>query len=257
MNETDRQSQLNRLRECIRLAEAAYDELYEPRTLQPAGPYSDVKEFYGEAIGLARKLGLSDEVQRLEKRLAEIREIARGQMSRYGSGANASLVRIWPPTAVADEAREAMRRLIHSNSSYVLDLGLSLTTFGFTYDAETVKWLDGLINYLRDPSGPIDNAQSPLHDYDQWARTWRIEDRDDQVSLLGAYLGAAIIENFGGEWDLDDQGWHVRFDEANRAYALRKVAKQLASGAADSIFAFYSSIPLLFGRPCRPTDYVR
>jgi len=256
MNKLDQRSRLDRMHECIRLAEAAYDKLYESGTLQPAGPYNDVKEFYGEAIGLARQAGMNDEAERLEKRLADIKQIFRKQMRGYSSRPKASAVRIWPPTAVPEEAREEIRRLIRGNVSYVVDLGMTLTNFGFTYDAVTVKWLDGLINYLRTRSGTIGDQENPLYDYDLWARTWGIEDHDYQVSLLGAYLGEAIIENFGGEWDLDDQGWHVYFDEKNRAYPLGKVAKQLINGPEDSIFSFYSSIPLIFGRPCRVNPYL-
>jgi hypothetical protein len=227
MHELERESQQNRMQECIRIAEAAYDELYEPRTHNnPAGHYTDVKDFYGEAIGLARKLGLNDEAARLEKRLAHIKEVFRNQFEKHDS--NPVLVKLWPPATVSDEAREQMKILIHRNASYVVGICQTLTDFGFLYDAESVKWLDGFINDLR-------------------AKPGTAEDHDDLVSQLGAYLGQAIVENYGGVWDIDDQGWHVRFDEQNRAYPLGKVAKQLANGAEDSIFSFYSAIPLLFG----------
>ncbi len=248
MNEPDRQSRLDRLHECVRLAESAYAELYEPRTLQPAGPYSDAKALYAEAIGLARELGLNDEAEMLEDKLAHVKEVFRGQFEGHRSASTPVPVKLWPPQAVLDRPEQEMKLLIRGNASYVVDIGMMLTTFGFTYDAETVKWLDGFINYLRTRSAPIQDFENPLHDYDLWARAWRMDDHDDVVSHLGAYLGEAIICNYGGEWDCDEHGWHVRFDERNRVYPLGKVAKQLAHGAEESIFDFYAAIPLLYRR---------
>ena len=41
--------------------------------------YSDTKEAFHEAIAVARRLGLTRETKRLEKRLAEIKTIYRSQ----------------------------------------------------------------------------------------------------------------------------------------------------------------------------------
>lgn len=164
-----------------------------------------------------------------------------------GHGAEMTPVKLWPPMEITNKPKEEMRRLIRDNASYVLEIGRMLTNFGFTYDARTVKWLDGFINYLRTRSGPTEDFENPLRDYALWARAWRIEDRDNLVSHLGAFLGEAIIENYAGEWDFDEQGWHVRFDEKNRAYPLGKVAKQLANGGEDSIYDFFCFVPLILG----------
>jgi len=60
----ERQDKLERLARCIELGEDSYAQLYEPRThTNPAGHYSDAKDYFGEAIGLAGELGLIDQAQ--------------------------------------------------------------------------------------------------------------------------------------------------------------------------------------------------
>jgi hypothetical protein len=67
---------------CIALGEDAYEQMYEPRThTNPAGHYSDAKDFLGEAIGLARSLGLDARAEELTKRLEHIKAVYRSQFS--------------------------------------------------------------------------------------------------------------------------------------------------------------------------------
>ena len=61
------------------LAEAAYDEMYETRS--PAGPYSDLKDFFASAIGAAERAGLHDEAKRLNARLEHCKQVYRSQFS--------------------------------------------------------------------------------------------------------------------------------------------------------------------------------
>lgn len=61
-------------------AEQAYDAMYDAR-FGTTGHYSDAKEFFSDAIALARELGLDDEAERLEKRLAHIKQVYRSQFS--------------------------------------------------------------------------------------------------------------------------------------------------------------------------------
>jgi hypothetical protein len=54
--------------------------MYEARAgSELAARYSDAKEFLHDAIGLARRLGRSDEAERLSRRLAEIKAVFRRQ----------------------------------------------------------------------------------------------------------------------------------------------------------------------------------
>ena len=80
MTDREHSDRLARLSECIRLGEEAYDQMYEPRThMNPAGHYSDAKDFFGEAIGLARELGLDDQALALSERLDHIKAVFRSQ----------------------------------------------------------------------------------------------------------------------------------------------------------------------------------
>ena len=82
MTEEERKERLDRLNECIRRGEDAYDQLYDPRTHNsPAGHYSEAKDSFGEAIGLARELGLDEQAQTLSERLEPSKAVFRSQFS--------------------------------------------------------------------------------------------------------------------------------------------------------------------------------
>jgi hypothetical protein len=54
--------------------------MYEAHSFGSAGVcYSDAKEFFHDAIGLAKELGLADEAASLEKRLEHIKAVFRKQ----------------------------------------------------------------------------------------------------------------------------------------------------------------------------------
>jgi len=63
------------------LAEKAYDEMYDTRF--PAGPYSDLKDFFARAIGAAERAGLSDDAKRLTARLQHCIAVYRSQFSSF------------------------------------------------------------------------------------------------------------------------------------------------------------------------------
>jgi hypothetical protein len=63
------------------LAERAYDEMYETRS--PAGSYSDLKDYFAEAIGLAERAGLAADAERLRKRLAHCKAVYRSQFTSF------------------------------------------------------------------------------------------------------------------------------------------------------------------------------
>lgn len=81
-DETEREEQLKRLEHLKAMGEKAYDDLYEAHSSSGATAcYSDAKECYYDAIGLARQLGLTEEVAALEKRLAHIKAVFRSQFA--------------------------------------------------------------------------------------------------------------------------------------------------------------------------------
>ncbi len=82
-DETERKSQLEQLDRLKAMGEKAYDDMYEAPHF-PSGAtacYSDAKECFYDAIGLARRLGMEEEVSALEKRLAHIKAVFRGQFT--------------------------------------------------------------------------------------------------------------------------------------------------------------------------------
>ncbi len=62
--------------------EKAYDDMYEAHSQRDIDNfYRDAKEWYWEAIAVARRLGLKEEVQALEDRLHHIKSVYRSQFS--------------------------------------------------------------------------------------------------------------------------------------------------------------------------------
>ena len=72
-------SLIEQMQRCEALAEKAYDEMYDSR--YPAGPYSDLKDFFLAAIVAAREAGLSEEAERLSKRLEHCKQVYRSQFT--------------------------------------------------------------------------------------------------------------------------------------------------------------------------------
>jgi len=77
-----RKAELDRLEHLKALGEKAYDDMYDAHSARDATVcYSDAKECYYEAIGLANRLGLNDEVEVLRARLAHIKAVFRSQFT--------------------------------------------------------------------------------------------------------------------------------------------------------------------------------
>ena len=81
-DEIEREQQLAQLEHLKKLGEKDYDDMYEAHSSSGATAcYSDAKECYYDAIGLARRLGLEAETAALEKRLAHIKAVFRSQFA--------------------------------------------------------------------------------------------------------------------------------------------------------------------------------
>jgi hypothetical protein len=63
------------------LAEKAYDEMYDTR--YPTGCYSQLKDFFASAIAVARRAGLTEDAERLSKRLEHCKQVYRSQFSSF------------------------------------------------------------------------------------------------------------------------------------------------------------------------------
>jgi hypothetical protein len=63
------------------LAEKAYAEMYDSSS--PAACYSNLKDYFAQAIGAAERFGLNTEAKRLSKRLDHCRQVYRNQFSSF------------------------------------------------------------------------------------------------------------------------------------------------------------------------------
>ena len=66
-----------RVRKCVDFGEKAYSEMYETRS--PSGSYSDAKDCFTEAMGLASELELAKEEREISERLEHIKNVFRSQ----------------------------------------------------------------------------------------------------------------------------------------------------------------------------------
>jgi hypothetical protein len=99
MDETEFEAELGRLEA---LAESYEIKMYEAHDqTTAAGHYSNMKDYFHEAIGLARRAGRSDHVERLEKRLSELKQIFRDQLWFDGG----------TPFVAEDAAEKALKEL--------------------------------------------------------------------------------------------------------------------------------------------------
>jgi len=81
-DDPDRQQQLAQLEYLKKLGEQHYDDMYEAHSQRDANIcYSDAKDCFYDAIGLARRLGLNEEHDALSKRLAHIKAVFRSQFT--------------------------------------------------------------------------------------------------------------------------------------------------------------------------------
>jgi len=96
------------------------------------------------------------------------------------------------------------------------------------YDKNSVKFIEGFIERNK---ANFDN-----------------EENKGLINSLGSFLGQCIIENYGGQWQLDNETGTIAivFDDKNKAFPFAKVSKQFDNGLEDSVYSFYTIIPTIF-----------
>ena len=104
-----------------------------------------------------------------------------------------------------------------------------LSGIDFGYTKESVEWLEGYIDRLRN-SGQFDD----------------VETRNRLTSVFGSFLGECVIRCYGGEWKQHEERWCVAFSSGDMAFPFAKVAKQFDSGLSDGISSFFRVIPIVF-----------
>lgn len=116
---------------------------------------------------------------------------------------------------------EALRR-IRWNGDFAIEQFAPLVDFQFGYTRQSVEWVEGF----------IDRQRASRQDHGQL------------VSVLGSFLGEAIIVAAGGAWDDVDGSYGIAFnagEQRNVCFPFAKVAKQFANGpeSGDGILSFY------------------
>jgi hypothetical protein len=130
-----------------------------------------------------------------------------------------------------------MEEFIKANAEMVVQELGPLSGIDFGYTRESVEWLGGYIERLRN-SGEFDSDQT----------------RNKLTSVFGSFLGECIVRCYGGTWEQADDGvWCVAFSHDNMAFPFAKVAKQIDNGLEDGIASFFTAIPLLFPELARGT----
>ena len=82
MQEEERETMLVKLAHCKAMGEKAYDEMYDAHSCGDAGDcYRNAKDFFYDAISLAGQLGLAEEQEALNGRLAHIKAVFRSQFA--------------------------------------------------------------------------------------------------------------------------------------------------------------------------------
>ncbi len=113
---------------------------------------------------------------------------------------------------------------IRANSSFAIEEFRSAAEKDIGLDAGSVAWVEGFVERARERYG-ASGAPSGL------------------VSVIGSYLGEAIIAETNGHWAVDDEGRiGVQFPNEDAVYPFAKVQKQFDDGVAggESILSFYT-----------------
>lgn len=102
------------------------------------------------------------------------------------------------------------------------------TQLNLKYNGESVLFIEGFIERNKDRISK--------------------EERNGFISSLGSFIGQCIIENYGGQWQVDNEEGSVAvaFDVNNKVYPFAKISKQFDNGLEDSVYSFYSLIPTVF-----------
>lgn len=116
---------------------------------------------------------------------------------------------------------EERLRQIRENAGFAIEQFSAITGTRLGLDRDGVAWVEGFVERQRARDGEVSGGL---------------------VSVIGSFLGEAIIAGTGGAWVEDDAGGlGVRFANGDTVYPFAKVRKQFDQGveAGESLASFY------------------
>jgi hypothetical protein len=118
--------------------------------------------------------------------------------------------------------------LLQANAELTISLLRPLSDIDFGYNAESVEWVQGYIDRLRQ-RGQLEDKREKL------------------ISVLGSFLGECIVRCHGGQWVQRQDGLGVTVAGLT-FYPFEKTRLQMENGLEDGIAALFECIPLMARR---------
>ena len=125
---------------------------------------------------------------------------------------------------------------IKKNAQWVIDnFGPQSGLAQFGYDAQSIAYLDAFI--------------------DRQGESFRASPQgiDRIVSLLGSFVGEAVIATYGGDWEQNDSGLSIVIRSSGQVHFVQpfqKIHKRLTNGQEDNLeFYFATLLPQVLARP--------
>ena len=116
---------------------------------------------------------------------------------------------------------------IQAHAQRILELAGSRFRAEVGYDERGVRWLDAYIEQIRGDLDP--------------------EDYEAVTPALGSFLGACVIQTYGGVWGEADDQICVRIGEKGAVFVFGRVLRQLQQGSAASVHSLFRALSPLFG----------
>jgi hypothetical protein len=69
--------------------------------------------------------------------------------------------------------------------------------------------------------------------------------RKHLITVVGSFLGEAIIAKYGGAWVHHEQGLGIEFEDGSIGFPFIKTKKHFVNGLEDNIYGLYRNIPAL------------
>ncbi len=132
---------------------------------------------------------------------------------------------------------ESPVKFIRVNARNLFFLAQSRYDLNLHYDLKAVAWLDGYIKEQRTLKRTVGLSNG---------------DVSALIDRCGAYLGECIRFNYGGQWEISNHGWFLKFPGGQELFPFAPVEKALESGVSDSLLILFRSVPELF-----PEDVTR